>query len=150
MLIQAMILTLLLFVVISIVSSESNQPCEVIRSKIRPLTRPWPRPKASLTGQKPTDPTPPQDHHQGSTNQIGQKKFETPFEDLLRSPGKARMNGDDMLFAKMKHTSLQSRDAIHYRALYNKCSLLPYLKQELDDNENREWWVRDNYDELGH
>lgn len=51
--------------------------------------------------------------------------------------------GDDRLYKKMHHIGIKNRDAMNYRAKYDKYSLTPFVRQELDDNENREWWSQD-------
>jgi hypothetical protein len=52
--------------------------------------------------------------------------------------------GDDRLFKKAQHMSNKNKDAIHHRAKYDKNALLPYIREELDANENREWWDSTN------
>lgn len=52
--------------------------------------------------------------------------------------------GDDRLYKKAQHTSIKNKRAIDAKASLDKYSLLPFLKEELDDNANREWWSQDD------
>jgi hypothetical protein len=51
--------------------------------------------------------------------------------------------GDTKLFNRMKYSGLQPQLAKDIRARYNKYSMLPYFKEELDEQENRIWWEND-------
>ena len=51
--------------------------------------------------------------------------------------------GDTKLFNRMKYSGLQPQLAKDIRSRYNKYSMLPYFKEELDEQENRVWWEND-------
>lgn len=52
--------------------------------------------------------------------------------------------GDQKLYQKMQHMSIKNKKAMDARATFDKYSMLPYLRQELDDAENSVWWEMDN------
>ena len=51
--------------------------------------------------------------------------------------------GDTKLFNRMKYSGLQPQLAKDIRSRYNKYSMVPYFKEELDEQENRVWWEND-------
>ena len=51
--------------------------------------------------------------------------------------------GDTKLFNRMKYSGLQPQLAKDIRTRYNKYSMLPYFKEELDEQENKIWWEND-------
>jgi hypothetical protein len=56
--------------------------------------------------------------------------------------------GDTKLFNRMKYSGLQPQLAKDIRAQYNKYSMLPYFKEELDEQENRIWWENNELETL--
>lgn len=54
--------------------------------------------------------------------------------------------GDDRLYQKMQHLGKKDKNAINYRAKFDKSSLSPWVSEELDSAENSIWWENnENY-----
>lgn len=50
---------------------------------------------------------------------------------------------DNALFNRMKYVGIQNQVSQVNRASYNKYNLYPWLKNELKENETRDWWDSD-------
>lgn len=66
-------------------------------------------------------------------------------ESIIRLYKDSACPGDELMTLKAQHIGRKNKDAINNRARYHKKQLLPYVKEELESNENREWWTHDIY-----
>ena len=57
--------------------------------------------------------------------------------------GEMGCSGDTQLYNRMKYTSIQPQLSKDIRASWNARKLQPYLEEELRENENRDWWDRE-------
>jgi hypothetical protein len=64
--------------------------------------------------------------------------------DIKTLHGNMGSSGDTKLANRMKYMSLQSRLSQEIRSRHNAEKLRPYFQEELDDNENRDWWVAES------
>lgn len=57
-------------------------------------------------------------------------------------------NSDDKLTLKMHQMGQKPFESILARSMWSKSSLLPYLEEELNENEESVWWESDMNDQL--
>jgi hypothetical protein len=55
--------------------------------------------------------------------------------------------GDDQMTSMQLYIGDRNRKAINNRTKFDKTSLLPYVSEELEDNENRVWWENENLEQ---
>lgn len=55
---------------------------------------------------------------------------------------------DNQLCNRMKYTGAQAKMSQDIRARYNKYTLMPYLEEEMRENEDLHWWEDDSLEEL--
>lgn len=62
-------------------------------------------------------------------------------EDIHRKMGSS---GDNRLANRMKYMGIQSQLSKNIRSRYNKYNLLPFLEEEMQEDENRDWWINES------
>lgn len=68
-------------------------------------------------------------------------------EDIRTLHSSLGCGADNQLCNRMKYTGSQAKMSQDIRARFNKYSLMPYLEEEMRENEELHWWESDDLDE---